>query len=364
MEEESQRIIFDSIPAFVWLKDRENRILKISNHAARALGRTPSEIEGRPTEEFYPDEAGKYWADDLEVIHCGEPKRGIIEQMVSASGEKFWCRTDKIPYRSVSGEIIGVIVFAIDITERMVAEDELRKKTFELEGSNRDLEHFARIASHDLQEPLRMVASYVELLEHQYKNCLDAQALEYLHFADEGARRMRDMIQDLLDYSRTGNDPAPLGRMESHMALEAALRFLEPAVAQLGAEITISELPVVRGNGQQLTRLFQNLIGNALKYHGSSKPRVQISARPEGSHWIFRIRDNGIGIEEKDFGRIFDLFQRLHSREEYPGSGMGLAICKKIVERNGGRIWVTSSLDEGSSFYFTLPACGSLTKNT
>ena len=235
------------------------------------------------------------------------------------------------------------------------AEESLRRAAEELARSNKDLEQFAYVASHDLQEPLRMVTGFVQLLQQKYGGRLDADAEQYIAFAVDGAKRMHTLINDLLTYSRVGargKEPAPT---DAGASLQRALDNLQASIHETGAEISHGELPIVRADGTQLTQLFQNLIGNAVKFRGAAPPKIHIDARRDGDAWRFSVRDNGIGIDPKSQERIFQVFQRLHSRQEYPGTGIGLAICQRIVERHGGRIWVESAPGEGATFHFTLP---------
>jgi light-regulated signal transduction histidine kinase (bacteriophytochrome) len=261
-----------------------------------------------------------------------------------------------------------------DAIARARAEDALRATLTDLQRSNADLEQFAYVASHDLQEPLRMVTSYVQLLKLRYAGQLDADADEFIGYAADGAKRMQQLILDLLEYSRVGTRGQPLQPTDANVALDDALWNLDLAISDAGATVTHDPLPTVLADLPQLTQLFQNLIGNAIKFHGAEPPVVHVSAcakddvgftmddvrsahiehRP--SEWVFSIRDNGIGIAPQYFERIFVIFQRLHTRHEYPGTGIGLAVCKKIVERHGGRIWVESQPGQGATFYFTLPA--------
>ncbi|MBE0429008.1 MAG: MEDS domain-containing protein [Thermoleophilia bacterium] len=242
-----------------------------------------------------------------------------------------------------------------EITERKLAEEELRKALARLEQSNSDLQQFAYVASHDLQEPLRMVSSYVQLLERRYGDKLDADAVDFINFAADGAERMRGMIQDLLAYSRVGTQGDRLTRVDFEQVLSDALANLQVTISECGAEVTHTSLPEVSGDPSQLTQLMQNLIGNAIKFRGDDPPRVTVQAEAKNGEWFFSVKDNGIGIEPEYAERIFDIFQRLHNRLEYPGTGIGLAICKKIVDRHGGRIWAEARAGGGSIFRFTIP---------
>ena len=243
-----------------------------------------------------------------------------------------------------------------EIRERRRAEEALEEKTVELARSNRDLEQFAYVASHDLQEPLRTVTSYVQLLARRYKGKLDSDADEFIVFAMDGAIRMWKLINDLLTYSRVRTESRELEPADCEMILHQSLDNLKVAIEENGAVVTHDPLPTVIADNPQLVQLFQNLIGNAINFRGAEPPRVHVSAGRNGNGWTFSVRDNGIGIAPEYVKRIFVIFQRLHGREKYAGTGIGLAICQKIVERYGGHIWVESEVEKGATFYFTLPA--------
>jgi signal transduction histidine kinase len=232
----------------------------------------------------------------------------------------------------------------------------MRQAEVELQRANKELRQFAAIVSHDLQEPLRMVTSYLQRLAQRSRRKLDAEAEECIDYAVDGAARMQTLIQDLLTYSRNGGHGLALATHDSDALLVRVLHDLQVAIVESGAEITRAPLPVVQADAQQLGLVFQNLIGNALKFHGEVAPRIHVSAQREGQQWRFAVQDQGIGLDPRQAERIFQVFQRLHTQREYPGTGMGLAICKKIVEQHGGRIWVESEPGKGASFFFTLPA--------
>jgi light-regulated signal transduction histidine kinase (bacteriophytochrome) len=242
------------------------------------------------------------------------------------------------------------------LAEVVDAEKRLAQTVEDLSRSNEELEQFAYVASHDLQEPLRIVASYTQLLAKRYKGKLDSDADEFIAFAVDGANRMQHLIQDLLVYSRVGKRGLALLDISSDESLHQAVINLRGAIEESGAEVTHDSLPMVKADETQLIQLFQNLVGNAIKYRRpGAVPAVHISAaRNGGAKWIFSVRDNGIGIEPQFFERIFGMFQRLHKREEFAGTGMGLALCKKIVERHGGTISVASEPGQGSTFSFTV----------
>ena len=243
----------------------------------------------------------------------------------------------------------GTVVAFTDITDLKNRERELRR-------SNTDLEQFAYVASHDLQEPLRMVASYTQLLQTRYQGKLDDDADEFIGYAVDGAKRMQTLLRDLLGYSRVGSQGKPLIAVDSGSVAAAAIDNLKRYISEAGARVEIDPLPEVLGDEGQLIQLFQNLVANGVKFRGEERAVVRVSGRQESREWEFSVRDNGIGISPEYAERIFTIFQRLHSREEYPGTGIGLAVCKRIVERHGGRIWVESEEGGGATFKFTLQA--------
>ena len=243
-----------------------------------------------------------------------------------------------------------------DISERKAIERALQLHSKELERSNADLEQFAYVASHDLQEPLRVITNFTQLLAKRYKGKLDSDADEFVAFIVDGATRMHRLINDLLGYARLGSRGAEFAAVDCEEILADAVSNLGSAIEESGAKLTHDPLPTVMADKDQLSRLFQNLLGNAIKFHAVDPPVVHVSARRNENEWLFSVQDNGIGIDPEFFERIFLIFQRLHGRNEYSGTGIGLAICRKIVERHGGKIWIKSQAGKGSTFYFTMPA--------
>jgi signal transduction histidine kinase len=243
-----------------------------------------------------------------------------------------------------------------EIEERKQMADDLKQFTVQLERSNQELEQFAYVASHDLQEPLRVVAGYLQLLERRYKGRLDQDADEFIAFAVDAAKRMQALINDLLAYSRVGRKMKPMEPTDCNQVVAQALKNLRMTIEEFGAVVEVGDLPTVAGDAGQLTLVFQNLIGNAIKFRGETPPVVRIQAKSCPKEWEFSVQDNGIGIDMQYSKRIFLIFQRLHTREEYPGTGIGLAICQKIIERHGGRVWLESQPGQGSTFFFTIPS--------
>lgn len=256
----------------------------------------------------------------------------------------------------------GIFILSIDITQRKQTElllkqlnENLKKRATELQASNTELERFAYVASHDLQEPLRMVSSFLHLLEKRLNGALDATNKQYIDFAVDGAERMKQLIQDLLQYSRVGSSKEEPVEVNCNVLIKTVRSLLSVAIIETKTELIVKPLPVIKAVQSQMLRLFQNLIGNALKYHSEKPPVIEIGYTDKKGVWEFYVKDNGIGIEPKFFDKIFIIFQRLHNKTEYSGTGIGLSVCKKIVEKHGGNIWVESESGKGSTFYFTIP---------
>jgi light-regulated signal transduction histidine kinase (bacteriophytochrome) len=253
------------------------------------------------------------------------------------------------------GNLIGQLMARRQAEAAMrEAYQELEHKTKELTRSNEELQQFAYVASHDLQEPLRMISSYTQLLERRYGDRLDGDARDFMAYIVDGAARMKQLIEDLLAYSRVGTRGKEFQHVDSGASLDRALANLRASIESSGAKITRDALPEVLADGAQLSQIFQNLIGNAIKFRGDEPPRIHVGAEARDTVWVFSVKDNGIGLDTQYADRIFMMFQRLHNKAEYPGTGIGLAIVKKIVERHGGRIWVESEPGKGASFGFTI----------
>jgi PAS domain S-box-containing protein len=262
-------------------------------------------------------------------------------------------------YRNEAGKVKGVFAAARDIEKQKHADSILKQTLDRLESSNKELEQFAYVASHDLQEPLRMVSSYTQLLEKRYKDKLDSDADEFIGYVVGGVSRMQNLINSLLTYSRVATKGKAFAKTDCEAVLATTITNLKKAIEESSAGITHDPLPAVMADDVQLGQVFQNLIGNAIKFRGKNNPRIHVSAEQKDAEWVFSVRDNGVGIEPQYHDRIFQLYQQLHTKDEYPGTGIGLTICKKIVERHGGRVWVKSKPGKGSTFFFTLPTRGS-----
>lgn len=315
-----------------------------------AIGQNPRILK---TDKTPPEVFKELW----KAIRSGKEWRGEFFNK-KKNGELFWESASISPVKNSEGVITHFVAVKEDITERKRAEKKLKQTLLELKRSNAELEQFAYVASHDLQEPLRMVASYVQLLQRRYKDKLDNDANEFIAYAVDGTKRMKALINDLLTYSRVGNQGREFELIDCETVFDQVVNNLEMSMRERGAVVTHDSLQTVMADGSQIVQLFQNLIGNAIKYCDEDIPRVHVSAKENEKEIIFSVRDNGIGIDPGYFKRIFTIFQRLHGKEEYFGTGIGLAICKKVVERHGGKIWVESLPGEGATFYFTIPKKG------
>jgi PAS domain S-box-containing protein len=309
---------------------------------------------GRPLGEIFPlacEDAARSLRENTTVRRTGA---------VAAPGEDGECILDLAasPILDSKQAPLGVVVAFRDVTAQRRAEKRLAEQAWELERSNKELEHFAYVASHDLQEPLRMVGSYVQLLARRYQGRLDGDADEFIGFALDGVRRMRQFIEDLLAYSRAFSRSKIFQPIDCMDLLDDVMADLKQVIIDTGATVTHDRLPMVSGDPMQLRRVFQNLIGNALKFHGVDPPAIHVSAERQPSQWIFSVQDNGLGIAPEDRERIFLLFERAHAGPDNPGTGIGLAISQRIIEGHGGNIWVESEPGRGSVFHFTIPDPG------
>ena len=347
--------LLENVNDAVVASDKDYHLTAWNSAAENIYGWKASEVLGRNGTEIiqtiFPNQDKE---KVLASIAANGFYRGEATQL-RKDGTRFPVDISSIVLHDKQGQITGYLSVNRDITERKLTQEQMLKMLEELERSNEELEQFAYVASHDLQEPLRAVAGMVQLLQKRYHGQLDERADEYINLAMDGSNRMQTLITDLLEYSRVDRRGNPIQSTDANKALKSALRNLHESIQKGGATITNEILPTVEADATQLTLLFQNLIGNAIKFHSECPPQIHIAVEDLSDAWLFSVRDNGIGIEPQYFERIFLIFQRLHTRRDYPGTGIGLSICKKIVERHGGRIWVESELGQGTTFRFTIP---------
>lgn len=356
--EERLRLVVEASPNAMVMVNHSGQIVLVNSQTERVFGYSRDDLIGRSIDTLVPTRLRAQHPNHRAAFFAAPKSRpmgaGRHLSGLRSDGTELPVEIGLNPIETDEG--MFVLAAIVDITERKRAEEALRERTDELARSNRDLEQFAYVASHDLQEPLRAVAGPLQLLQRRYQGQLDARADEYIGHAVEGATRMQALIEDLLTYSRVGRSDNPFQPMACAAALDSALNNLAVALEEAGADVRRGFLPVVQAIPSQLTLLFQNLVGNAVKFRRKEAPlQIRIGAEPCADGWLFRVEDNGIGIDAQYFERIFLIFQRLHTRRDYPGTGIGLALCKRIVERHGGRIWVESEPGKGTCFLFTLP---------
>ncbi|TVQ54981.1 MAG: PAS domain S-box protein [Phycisphaerales bacterium] len=342
-------------PAAAWIKDEIGRYIYANRAALAVYQRTEEELGVLDDEKLFSVDVAKSLIQNDETVRRTREPLHTYETIDHPDGTRHIWMIVKFPL-VLSQEVCHVGGFALDVTDRVQAEEELREYASALERSNRELEQFAYVASHDLQEPLRMVSSYTQLLASRYQDKLDKDANEFIGYAVEGATRMQQLIDDLLAYSRVQSHKQAFSPVDLNESLDAAIKNLAHPIQESGARIHHDPLPTVPADEVQMQQVLQNLISNAVKFRSRRTPDVHVSAREEEGEWIVSVSDNGIGLDPSYQDRIFVIFQRLHSRNRYPGTGIGLAICKRIVERHGGRIWVESTPDQGSTFSFSIPS--------
>ena len=318
-------------------------------------GYLAEEVLGKNFSILEPDNFKGEIKQFSEKIKTGEKIEHYETSRLKKDGTRINVSVSLSPVFDTSGKLVALSAIVRDITERKKAGEILKSKLEELARSNEELEQFAYVSSHDLQEPLRMISSYLQLLQRRYQGSLDDKADKYIYYAVDGASRMQNLINDLLEFSRVTTRARDHVPMDSEFILDQVLSNLEVFIEENEATVSHCSLPEVMADYSQMVQVFQNLIINGIKFRSEEAPQIHISAEKKTREWVFSVRDNGIGIDPQYSEKIFEVFKRLHKKEEYPGTGIGLAICKKIVERHGGRIWVESELDKGSTFYFTLP---------
>jgi PAS domain S-box-containing protein len=359
--EDKYKTLFYKSPLPKWIYDESTLgFLEVNEAAVRLYGYSQKEFLQMTIMDIRPEEDKPKLAEDVEEVRNNPGiEKASRWRHIKKNGQMIDVEIIAHPIDFSSRKARMVVVN--DITERNRYDRELRqlnddlaRRADELAASNAELERFAYIASHDLQEPLRMVSSFLQLLQKRYGGQIDAKADQYIHYAVDGAERMKALIMDLLEYSRVGTGKEGFGWVDTAAVMSEVGEIFREKIVTARARIEIGELPTIWGDKVQLAQLLQNLLSNALKYHSDQPPLIRIRAEGENGHWLFAVEDNGIGIDPLFFEKIFIIFQRLHNRNDYSGTGIGLAVCKKIVERHGGKIWVESDQQSGSTFFFTI----------
>lgn len=367
-EKQQFRLMFNAVPAMIWYKDTKNRFLLVNEAAAASMGRTVKEMEGKPCSEILPAKAYDLYRDDLEIIQTGKPKLGVIEELDLPSRKSIWIRTDKLPEYDSMGRVVGILVFAQDITERLTAEGEVRRlnaeleqrvaaRTAELRAANHELESFAYSVSHDLRTPLRTIDGFSQLVLDEYGEALDQSGLDYLERVRSASQRMGHLIDDLLKLTRVSRselrrEPLDLSALARQVAED--LRRNEPG---RDVELIIEPVPVAKGDPVLMLNVMQNLLGNAWKFTSRTEEgaRIEFGSLTTGEgRTAYYVRDNGVGFDMVYVEKLFGAFQRLHGQEDFEGSGIGLATVQLILRRHGGEVWAEGAPGKGATFYFSV----------
>jgi len=347
-------IVMNSIDA-IYAMDPDGTIQRWNPGAERLYGYSEKEALGSNISIVSPADKKQEAIFLLNKVAKDERVEAFETKRMKKDGTVIDVSLTISPIKEDSGIVIGASAISRDITFRKRVEEELRRYAEELALSNEELYVFSYAASHDLQEPLKTIQYLLELLNKKYKSKFDAETGEYLKSSNEGVVRMYRLITDFLMYSRVGSERAPMEAVDCNVALKDAMLNLDIAIKESKAVIKQFTLPQIWANTLQITQVFQNLVGNAIKYQGEDVPLIEISAEKKDEMWQFAVKDNGIGIEQWFSERIFIVFQKLHDAKKYPGSGIGLALCKRVIEKHGGKIWFESEVGKGTTFYFTLP---------
>ena len=349
--------VVENIPNMIFVKDAEElRFVRFNKAGEDLLGWQRSALIGKNDYDFFPkDEADWFTTKDRAVLVSKE-LLDIPEEVIQTAHGRRYLHTRKVPMLDADGNAAYLLGISEDITDKREAEHELKRLNDELARSNAELSQFAYVASHDLQEPLRTISGYLQLIQRRYKGRLDQDADEFIDFAVNGAKRLQLMIDGLLAFSRAGTRDLTRTNIELDVLLAEVVHDLKEAIAVQHAEVTVERLPAVQADPVQLGQVFRNLLANALKFHApEAPPRVHVSAVRRDGAWAVSVKDHGIGIDPEDHDRIFGVFRRLHAIDEYPGCGIGLAICKRVIDRHGGTIEVHSAPGQGSTFTVVLP---------
>lgn len=356
--------ILANIPGIVWEskivpETQTQRMEFVNSYVEKMLGYSRDEWLNTPQfgeTIIHPDDREISQREAQAIYEGGELSAAIQFRVIAKDKRIIPVEAHYTILTDETGQTVGTCGLITDISQRKADENALKQSALDLKRSNEQLEQFAYVASHDLQEPLRMITSYLQLLERRYKNHLDQDASDFIAFAVDGATRMKALINDLLIYSRVKTGEQDFERFECRAAIEQAITNLQIQIKESGAQISYDGLPPLMGNEAQIVQLFQNLLSNSIKFRKDDAPKIEVKAVQNENVWTFSVRDNGIGIEQQYMDRIFVIFQRLHTKDRYPGTGIGLAICKKVVEHHGGRIWAESIPGAGTTFWFTIPS--------
>ena len=356
-ERRVRRALLEAFPNPVFIEDDQGRFVECNGAFLRLLDRPSERVIGQTVHDLFEADDASFYAAMERRVRSSEAMRQRDMTVPLPDGTRRSYVATLAPIASGDGAATGLIGVLTDIDRQKMTEIRLQEVIAQLERSNEDLQNFAYVASHDLQEPLRMVISYMQLIDRRYREKLDDEGREFLNFAVSGAKRMSSLIRDLLMFSRVDTRGKPMEAFEVQVAVDAALAYLDDEILECGADITVGPMPWVMGDGGQITSLLQNLLSNGMKYRSPDRaPRISLSAERLGSMWRFMVSDNGIGFDNAFSERIFEMFQRLHRSEDYPGTGIGLAICRRIVDRHGGEIRAIGRPGEGATFVFTLRA--------
>jgi PAS domain S-box-containing protein len=349
--------IIDSAPTPLIMANTIGRIVLVNAEVESLFGYSKKELHGLTIEDLIPERFRGGHAEHRARFVKKSSKRGMSSRADLCARKKdgtefpVEVRLNPIP----TDEEPFVVAAVIDLTERRRHEDELRRSNAALEKSNRELQQLARIASHDLQTPLRGIAGFAQLLQSDYEGKLSPEADAHINRIVGGTKRMQELIEDFLTYTSVTTRARPFAPTDLNAVLDSALARLQSVIADADAKVTREELPVIDCDPAQMAELLQNLIANGIKYRGDTRPKIHVSAKQSGDEWLIAVSDNGIGIAPQHYEKVFEVFRRLHTTAKYPGTGIGLAICRRIVDRHGGRIWVESAAKQGSTFCFTMP---------
>jgi two-component system sensor histidine kinase/response regulator len=356
-ERDLLQALMDNIPDPIYFKDNMSRFTRINREHASWLGiKDYNEAIGKTDFDFYAAEfAQEAYQDEQKIIETKKPLINKIEKIKKPDGTHIWASATKVPIINKKGQVTGIVGISRDITKLRQLEEELIRANEQLRHSNIDLENYTYVVSHDLKAPLRAIRSFSTFLLEDYKDKIDETGQDYLRRIADAASHMDALIEDLLLLSRVGRKFMEFENVDLNQLLKEIVTDIEPLIKKRNGEVVSPQLPTILIQRTWLKQLFMNLIDNGLKFNKSKVPRVEISYEEKETEYLFKVQDNGIGIEEKYHEKIFNLFERLHTREEYEGTGAGLAICKKIVLQFGGKIWIKSQTGKGTTFFFTLP---------